>query len=184
MCRAHRDEEAGRSLGAIKSSGEQFQPGVVPVHDQFPRALGLHLRQPCVLRRQARTLVPFVQVEHDVEEGRNRSGSYRLETGHRDGRRCGVRREGESGAIADQSGSVSGAPGGRDETRLRLCELEAAFFCVDKVTVPASDLVRLDLHDKPLSAHGPSQGIDHHEDEPVEWRFRRVAILGHGIVGG
>ena len=29
----------------------------------------------------------------------------------------------------------------------------------------------------------PSQGVDHHEYEPVKRGRRRVAILGHGIVG-
>lgn len=112
MRRAYRNKEARGPVGAIKGSRKQLQPCVVPVHNQLPRALGLHLRQPRVLRRQAGALVPFVEVENDIEKGGDRAGSYRLESRHRDGRGGGMRREGECGAIANEPRPVSlGGPG-------------------------------------------------------------------------
>ncbi len=104
---AYRDKKACGPLSAVKCPGEQLQPCVVPVHDQLPRAFGLHLRQPCVLGRQARALVPFVEVEHDIEERGDRAGGDRFEAGHRDGGGGGVRREGKGSAIADQPGCLS-----------------------------------------------------------------------------
>lgn len=141
---AYRNEEARGPVGTIKGPRKQLQPGVIPIHNQLPRALGLHLRQPRVLRRQTGALVPFVEVEYDIEKGGDRAGCYRLESRHRDGRGGGMGREREGGAIANESGPVSlRGPRWGEGQGLRLREFEAAIFRIDKVTIATSQLISL-----------------------------------------
>lgn len=101
----YRNKKARGSIQAVKCAGKQLQPSVVSVHEQLPGFLCLHLSEPGVLGRQSGRFVPFIEVEDDVEEGWDGAGGYGLETGHGDGRRCCVCREGEGDTIANQAGA-------------------------------------------------------------------------------
>lgn len=101
----YRNEKARGSIQAVKCAGKQLQPSVVSVHEQLAGILCLHLSQPGVLGRQSGRLVALIEVENDVEEGWDGAGGDGLETGHGDGRRRCVCREGEGDTIADQAGA-------------------------------------------------------------------------------
>ena len=51
-----------------KGIGEKLQPRIVPEHDELSGALGPHLRQPRILRGEARRRVALVDVQDRVEE--------------------------------------------------------------------------------------------------------------------
>lgn len=101
----HGNEKARGSIQAVKCAGKQLQPSVVSVHEQLARVLCLHLSEPSVLGRQSGRFVPLIEVENDIEEGWDGAGGDGLETGHGDGRRRCVCREGEGDTIADQAGA-------------------------------------------------------------------------------
>lgn len=117
------DEEARGAIVTIKRFGKQFEPSVVAIHEQLSRLFSLDLRKPGILGGEARRGIGLVNVEDEINKGRDGAGSDGFDPRHCHSGRAGVGCEGYGFAISDKTEGVS-------RTSRLACEI-ATNLCVN-----------------------------------------------------
>lgn len=95
----NRHKEACGSVCTVERVREEGQPGIITVHQQFPRQSPLELCENRILMRKGRHALGLGNVQNHVRERRHGSRCYGLHTRHRDRRGAGM------------SGKGKGSPG-------------------------------------------------------------------------
>lgn len=150
---ADRNKETGRSICSVKGLRKELEPRVIPIHDNLPSLLCLHLCQPCILCSERGRSVWLCEIQDHIEERWYRASCDCLYSRHGNCRRCSMRSERDGCSAENETAGVILAIWiffRILNTPLRKCK--SRVLRIDKVTALVSSPLKLHFASYLLSA--------------------------------